>query len=338
MKHKTVALLFGGKSNEHEVSCRSAATVLSALLESGYRVLCIGITKKGDFLLYRGTAAHMQDASWESTPAISPVWFGPDGCIITDEGRAYHPDVVFPVLHGQNCEDGRMQGFLDIWGVPYVGCGTACSVLSMNKALTKRIAVFCDIPTLPWVETRRAGAEENILASLNFPIFIKPVSSGSSVGAARADDMKTLSAALDNAAAIDDAILAEPCFPGREIEVALLSTDQLIVSRPGEVEANATFYDYDTKYKTDTARTYIPARIPDAVSAAARDYAARLFHALGGRHLARVDFFTDGDTLYFNEINTMPGFTSISMYPQLLADSGIPLFDLVSRLVEGADQ
>ncbi len=336
MKQTTVALLFGGKSNEHDISCRSAATVLLALRECGYRTLPIGITREGAFYLYRGSVDRIRCAEWETAPGLCPIWFGSDGSFLTEEGRRYSPNVVFPVLHGQNGEDGRIQGLLDTWGVPYVGCGTACSVLSMNKALTKSISISCGVPTLPWVETLRAGAEDIIRSKFSFPIFIKPVSSGSSVGAGRAENLASLKAALDAAAEVDPHILAEPCFTGRELEVAILDDGETIVSRVGEVASNALFYDYNTKYKADTARTYIPARISDSLQEAARDYALRIFRALGGRHLARVDFFTDDHYLFFNEINTLPGFTSISMYPQLMADHGISLNELVRRLVGAA--
>ncbi len=336
MKTTTVALLFGGRSNEYEVSGRSAATVLTSLRGAGYRVLPIGITRKGSAYLFRGHTDRIRMSTWEDTASLTPVWFGPRGEMLTSDGRAYTPDAVFPVLHGQNCEDGRIQGFLDTWGIPYVGCGTAASVLSWDKALTKRLVRDADIPTLDWVETSRPGAEECILSKLEFPLFIKPCLSGSSVGAACATDPASLTTALDNAACVGGRIIAEPCFTGRELEVAVLDDGEMTVSRVGEVVPNNTFYDYNTKYRADTARTYIPARIPERIAAMARNYAARIFEILGCRHLARVDFFTDDTHLFFNEINTMPGFTSISMYPRLMEDMGIPIPALVTRLVEAA--
>ncbi len=334
MKQTTVALLFGGNSNEYEVSGRSAAAILSSLCQAGYRVLPIGITRRGEALLYDGTIDAIRTSLWEKSSALEPIWFAPRGKLLTSSGMTYLPDAVFPALHGQNCEDGRLQGFLDTWGVPYVGCDTASSVRAWDKALSKRLAVDAQVPTLPWVETARTGAEALILSRFSFPVFIKPVFSGSSVGAARADNLPALTAALDNAALVGGPILAEPCIAARELEVAVLDDRETIVSRVGEIAPNNIFYDYDTKYRTDTARTYIPARISDKMQEQARDYARRMFHVLGCRHLARVDFFADEDRLYFNEINTMPGFTSISMYPRLMEDSGIPLSALVPRLVE----
>ncbi len=335
MKKTTVAVLFGGKSGEHEVSGRSAATILDALHEAGYRTLPIGITREGSFYLFRGSRDHINSSLWETTSGLVPVWFSGNGSLLSSDGRTYSPDVVFPVLHGQCGEDGGIQGFLDTLGVPYVGCGIAASVLSWDKALAKAVARSAGVPTLPWVATERAGAEERILKTLSFPIFIKPAASGSSIGAARADDMSTLTAALD-ASAPYGTILAEPCFRGRELEIAVLDDGDILVSRVGEIDPGAVFYDYETKYRADTAHTYIPARIPSSMADRLRGYAERMFRALGCRHLARIDFFADDEQLFFNEINTMPGFTSISMYPRLMADSGVPLGALVTRLVEGA--
>ncbi len=336
MNRKTVALLFGGKSQEYEVSCRSAATLLAALTEVGYRVLPIGISRAGEFLLFRGDKERIASAAWEGSAACTPVWFCPRGGVMTADGRQLRIDIIFPALHGQNGEDGHLQGFLDTVGIPYVGCGTAASVLAWNKTRAKACAIAAGVPTLPWVETRRVGAEDAILSRLSYPIFIKPVFSGSSVGAGRADDAPSLAAALDAAACVSDTILAEPCVAGQELEIAVLDDGEPLISRVGEVIPNSTFYDYDTKYCSDTARTVIPARLSDNIAETARQYARCMFTALGCRHLARVDFFAVGERLYFNEINTLPGFTSISMYPRLMEDSGIPLSALVRRLAEAA--
>ncbi len=336
MKEITVALLFGGKSNEHEVSCRSAATILVALQAAGYRVLPIGITQSGGYYLYQGEAAQLGSAAWEDSPDLIPLWFGANGNMMTEDGRIFHPHVAFPLLHGQYGEDGKIQGFLESLGIPYIGCDISASLFAWDKVVAKKTAADMGIPTLPWVETSRVGAETVILKNLSFPIFIKPVVSGSSVGAGRADTTTELTHILNIAAETAPRIMAEPCFSGREIEVAILSDGEAVVSRVGEIAPNNTFYDYDTKYRTDTARIYIPARIPDRIAAQARDYALRIFHALGCRHLARVDFFATDELIFFNEINTMPGFTSASMYPCLMEDNGIPLETLVKRLVEAA--
>lgn len=336
MKHLTVALLFGGRSNEHEVSARSAAAILKALREAGHRVLPIGIRHDGVWYLWGGGADALASGAWESSPALSRIWFGTGGSFFTESGRTYTPDVVFPALHGQYCEDGRLQGFLDYWGVPYVGCGVESSVLCMNKALTKRLAADAGVPVLPWVATGRDGAEEAVLRKLSFPLFIKPARSGSSVGAAKAETREELKTALDTACGVDSLVMAEPLFRGQELEVAVLSEPGLTVSRVGEICCKAPFYDYETKYRTSDAETRIPAQISDACAAKARAYAETVFRTLGCRHLARVDFFASGEELFFNEINTMPGFTSISMYPALMQDAGIPLPELLTRLLRAA--
>jgi D-alanine-D-alanine ligase len=299
-------------------------------------VLPLGIDRTGNWYLSAGKPESLSDGTWLGSPALSRIWFGFDGSFFSESGRTYTPDVVFPALHGQFCEDGRLQGFLDYWGVPYVGCGVESSVLAMNKVLSKRLAHEAGIPTLPWVQTHRDGAKEAILRKLSFPLFIKPVHSGSSIGAARADTERELEAALEIAFSVDDTILAEPFFAGRELEVAVLDDGTPTVSRVGEIAYHTTFYDYETKYHGSAAETYLPARISDGLATRARQSAAILFRTLGCRHLARVDFFTDGEQLYFNEINTLPGFTSGSLYPALMQDSGISLPALLTRLCNAA--
>ncbi len=337
MKRLDIALLFGGKSNEFQVSGRSAATLLRALREAGHRVFPLGISRQGDWYYYHGREEAMEDGSWESSAALTPFWVGRGG-FFTEAGRLHRPQVIFPALHGQNCEDGRLQGFLDTWGIPYVGCGTPSSVLCMDKAASKAVATQVGVPTLPWVKASPEGAEEAILGKLSFPLFIKPVCSGSSRGASAVFTREELAPAIAAAAKEDAYLLAEPFVRGRELEVAILEEGGVLtVSAVGEVCPNATFYDYDTKYSKDSpATTHIPADLPSTVSDTLRHYAATLFRALGCRHLARVDFFLCEEGCYFNEINTLPGFTSISMYPSLMAHAGIPLPQLATRLCEAA--
>ena len=182
MKRPLVALLFGGKSPEYEVSCRSAATIRDALLTAGYELLPVGISREGVFYLFRGSPERIFAATWEASPGLSRMWFAPGGGFFTDSGRLYRPDVVFPAVHGTGCEDGRLQGFLDTWGIPYVGCGVEASALAMNKYLAKETARRIGIPTLPEVCLTRDTSEET-LRGLHYPLFLKPARSGSSVGA-----------------------------------------------------------------------------------------------------------------------------------------------------------
>lgn len=335
MKRPLVALLFGGKSPEYEVSCRSAATIRDALLTAGYELLPVGISREGVFYLFRGSPERIFAATWEASPGLSRMWFAPGGGFFTDSGRLYRPDVIFPAVHGTGCEDGRLQGFLDTWGIPYVGCGVEASALAMNKYLAKETARRIGIPTLPEVCLTRDTSEE-ILRGLHYPLFLKPARSGSSVGASPVGSPEQLPEALGRALAEDTLALAEPLVAARELEVAVLDDGTLRVSAPGEVLTDRAFYDYETKYLRGTTRLAVPASLPTADAETLSDYARRLFLALGCRHLARVDFFAVGDTYYFNEINTLPGFTEDSMYPALVGTLGFDTVTLCDTLIRRA--
>lgn len=334
MKQLTIALLFGGQSHEHHVSCQSAVGVYHALRVAGHNVLPIGISPTGDWYLWRGSMTAIPP-KWYTLPTCQTITLAPHGKLSTGEDT-YSPQVAFPVLHGPFCEDGRLQGLLDLWGIPYVGCGVEASVLSMNKVLTKRVAEGIGIPTLPYVALTPHTPKEGILEHLAFPLFVKPARAGSSVGCGMALDPQALETALATAFSVDDTVLVEPFTKGQEVEVAVFEDKDLVVSRVGEILSTSPFYDYETKYGAKCAKTRIPANIPCHLQELARTYAATLFRALGCRHLSRVDFFVTKEGLYLNEINTLPGFTPISMYPSLMEDAGIPLPDLVSRLCRAA--
>ena len=334
MKTLTVALLFGGQSNEHAISCRSALTVLSALQAGGYSVLPIGITNGGKWLLWRADPKGIADPNWEHAPNLHPLTVAPDGWLYTHEGRAYHVDVAFPILHGQGGEDGKVQGFLHYWGVPYVGCGVEASALSMNKILAKRLVKEAGVPTLPWRYCTPNTAPEEL--SPHLPLFIKAVRSGSSLGAAAAHTEAQLPSALSQALSVDGEALAEPFFRAKEIEVAVFDDGDRTVSMPAEIETSSDFYDFDTKYVSGTTRAYLPARLDEEQTALVRKYASLVFDTLGCRHLSRVDFFVSNEHIYFNEINTMPGFTPDSLYPRMMDRAGLDLPTLASRLVEAA--
>lgn len=335
MKHPLVALLFGGKSPEYEVSCRSAAAIRDALLTAGYELLPIGISREGAFYLFRGSPERIFAATWEASAGLSRVWFTPGGGFFTDSGRLYRPDVIFPAVHGTYCEDGRLQGFLDTWGIPYVGCGVEASARAMNKLLSKEAARAVGIPTLPEV-CLTPDAPEELLHTLTYPCFLKPARSGSSVGASPVGSAAELPAALEKAFAEDSLVLSEPLVSARELEVAVLDDGALRVSAPGEILTDRAFYDYETKYLRGTTRLAVPASVTETDARTLSGYAERLFRALGCRHLARVDFFGVGDAYYFNEINTMPGFTADSMYPALAATLGYDLVTLCDTLVRRA--
>lgn len=349
MKKLSVCVLFGGISPEHEVSLRSAESVLNHMDPEKYNIFPVGITKSGDWILFTGTDYSMlPSGQWQEYPGnrratISPVRgqgllsFEGD-CVVRER-----IDVVFPVLHGENGEDGAMQGLLQMAGIPYVGSHVAASAVAMDKTLTKLVVDQIGQTQAAWMLVRRAELYrrmEAVLAQVQqkfaFPVFVKPAGTGSSVGVSKATDAVSLQKALLAAAEYDEKILVEEFIHGREVEVAVMGNDSPIASICGEIDSGAEFYDYDAKYITDTSVAYIPARIDEDVAEQVRDAAVKIYAALGCRGLSRVDFFVtyEENKPVFNEINTLPGFTSISMYPKLFEASGFAYDALLDRLLE----
>ena len=348
MKKLSVCILFGGMSPEHEVSLRSAESVLNNIDKEKYNIFPVGITRDGDWVLYGGKDySKLVTGEWRSCPenrraTISPVRgqgllsFEGD-CVVRER-----IDVVFPVLHGENGEDGAMQGLLQMAGIPYVGPHISASAVAMDKSLTKLVVDHAGVPQAAWQLVRDAELEnhmENTLDLLEnrfrYPMFVKPAGTGSSVGVSKAADRDVLRSSLRYAAKYDKKILVEEFIRGREIEVAVMGNDNPVASICGEIDSGAEFYDYDAKYVTDTSTAYIPARLPDDVEEVVREAAIKVYRAVGCQGLSRVDFFVtfDENRVVFNEINTIPGFTSISMYPTLFAASGIPYPQLIDELI-----
>ena len=348
MKKLSVCILFGGMSPEHEVSLRSAESVLNNIDKEKYNIFPVGITKEGDWILFGGKDYSMlPSGEWKNHPAnrkaaISPVRgqgllsFEGD-CVVRER-----IDVVFPVLHGENGEDGAMQGLLQLAGIPYVGPHVAASAVSMDKTLTKLVCDQAEIPQAAWQLVRRGDTLNRMDATVEklekrfaYPMFVKPAGTGSSVGVSKAADREGLSAALVEAAKFDDKILVEEFIHGREIEVAVMGNENPVASVCGEIDSGADFYDYEAKYITSTSTAYVPARIPEAIGEKVREAAINVYTAIGCQGLSRVDFFVtyEENRVVFNEINTLPGFTSISMYPKLFGASGIPYGDLIDKLL-----
>ena len=335
-------------SPEHEVSLRSAEFVLNSLDPEKFNVFPVGITKNGDWILYTGTDySLLPTGQWKNYPenrraAISPVRgqgllsFEGD-CVVRE-----WIDVVFPVLHGENGEDGAMQGLLQMAGIPYVGPHVAASAVAMDKTLTKLVVDQAGIRQAAWmlvrstdVDSRIDWAMDQVEKKFSYPVFVKPAGTGSSVGVSKAADRNALKDALLKAGTYDTKILVEEFIAGREVEVAVMGNESPVASICGEIDSGAEFYDYDAKYVTDTSVAYIPARISEDISEQVRDKAVQIYSAIGCQGLSRVDFFVTyaGDEVVFNEINTLPGFTSISMFPKLFAASGIPAGQLVEELL-----
>lgn len=349
MEKLNVCVLFGGISPEHEVSLRSAESVLQNLNPEKYNVIPVGITKEGQWIYYAGMDySQLPTGQWLDNPENHPVAISPvrgQGllCFQGDRVEQERIDVVFPVLHGENGEDGAMQGLLQMAGIPYVGPHVAESAVAMDKTLTKLVADNAGVPQAAWelVRAKELSARmEQVIAKLesrfSYPVFVKPAGTGSSVGVSKAADRQQLEQALTKAAAFDDKLLVEEFIHGREVEVAVMGNANPVASICGEIDSGAEFYDYDAKYITDTSVAYIPARIYEEVAEQVREQAVRIYSAIGCQGLSRVDFFVtyEDQRVVFNEINTLPGFTSISMYPKLFAASGVEYEDLLDRLLE----
>jgi D-alanine-D-alanine ligase len=349
MKKLSVCVLFGGISPEHEVSLRSAEFVLNSLDPEKFNIFPVGITQNGDWVLYGGKDySLLPTGEWKEHPdnrraAISPVRgqgllsFEGD-CVVRE-----WIDVVFPVLHGENGEDGAMQGLLQMAGIPYVGPHVAASAVAMDKTLTKLVVDQAGIRQAAWMLVRNSDLDnrvdwviDQVEGKFSYPVFVKPAGTGSSVGVSKAADRAALKDALLKAGTYDSKVLVEEFICGREVEVAVMGNESPVASICGEIDSGAEFYDYDAKYVTDTSVAYIPARISEDVSEQVRDMAVRIYSAIGCQGLSRVDFFVtyEGDEVVFNEINTLPGFTSISMFPKLFAASGIPAGQLVEELLD----
>lgn len=349
MKSLSVCILFGGVSPEHEVSLRSAESVLNNIDESKYNVFPVGITKEGKWILYGGKDySDLPSGRWLTHPdnrqaAISPIR---GQGLLTFEGDCVvrqQIDVVFPVLHGENGEDGTIQGLLQLAGIPYVGPHVAASAVAMDKTLTKLVVDQAGITQAAWNLVRRSdmgsrmeGTLDALEAKFAYPMFVKPAGTGSSVGVSKATEREDLKKALLEAGKYDDKVLVEDFIRGREIEVAVMGNESPVASVCGEIDSGADFYDYDAKYITDTSVSYIPARIPEDVAETVRDTAVKVYKAIGCQGLSRVDFFVtwQENRVVFNEINTIPGFTSISMYPKLFGASGVPYSQLIDQLLE----
>ncbi len=348
MNKLNVCVLFGGISPEHKVSLRSAESVLNNMSSDKYHIFPVGITQEGQWILYGGDDySQLPDGRWLTHPqnrkaVISPV--RGQGLLCYDETgvTAQNIDVVFPVLHGENGEDGAMQGLLQMAGIPYVGPHVSESAVCMDKTLTKLAADQAGVTQANWLlvhsenlDTKMEQWIFHVEKRFDYPVFVKPSGTGSSVGISKAADRDGLREALKYAAKYGRKILVEEFIHGREVEVAVLGNENPVASVCGEIDSGAEFYDYDAKYTTDTSVAYIPARISEEVAESVREQAIKVYTTIGCQGLSRVDFFVtyDDDRVVFNEINTLPGFTSISMYPKLFEASGVPYGQLIDQLI-----
>lgn len=373
---KTAAVLFGAVSSEYEVSLRSAASVLRNFPRDRYDVIMLGITKDGRWLEYTGDIDLIERDEWSQSPHAHPAILSPDrshsgllrlssnaraaasadlGGNITVGSAASLPlaeastvkiDVAFPVMHGEHAEDGTLQGLLEVAGIPYVGCGVLSSAACMDKAVTHALLESAGIEMTPWVQVFRweMGSIGDLApaweARLGYPMFVKPANTGSSVGVSKVRDRIELVNALQDAFRYDRKAIVEQAIRGKELECAVLGNyTRAEASVVGEIVPHHEFYDYDGKYLDDSTDLFIPARISEEDSNRLQEAAVKAFRVMGCTGMARVDFFLreDGHILV-NELNTIPGFTSISMYPKLFAAAGVPYPELIARLLALASE
>jgi D-alanine-D-alanine ligase len=343
-KRLRVGVLFGGRSGEHEVSLASAASVIRGMDPDKYEAVPIGITKDGHWLVGEGAAKLLPDILKNGRRVMLTADPTEAAVVPLDRGAgAQRFDVIFPVMHGTFGEDGTIQGMLELANLPFVGAGVLGSAIGMDKDVSKRLCQAAGIPVVPWITVQRwrwekepAAVQAEIEAKLEYPVFVKPAALGSSVGMTKAHNAAELAPALNLACEFGMKILVESAVSAREIEVSVLGNHEPQASVPGEIVPHREFYDYTAKYLEDGTQLLIPADLKPPQVKKIQSLAVEAFQALELSGMARVDFFLDKTSgkLFLNEVNTIPGFTSISMYPKMWEASGIPFRELIDRLIE----
>jgi D-alanine-D-alanine ligase len=340
-----VGVLFGGRSGEHEVSLASAASVIRGLDPQKYEAVPIGITKEGHWLIGAGAQKMLPEVLKAGQRVVMSADPTETALIALDGSNAggQKLDVVFPVIHGTFGEDGTMQGLLELAGLPFVGAGVLGSAIGMDKDVAKKLMQVAGIPVVPWIAVQRADSERNpkeirrvVEKKFKYPVFVKPATLGSSVGMTKVHSRAELRPALDLAAEFAMKILVERAVSAREIEVSVLGNHDPKASIPGEIVPHREFYDYAAKYLEEGTQLLIPAKLKKSEIKKVQGLAVTAFKALELSGMARVDFFIEkrGGKIFLNEVNTIPGFTSISMYPKLWEADGIPFRELISKLLE----
>ncbi len=349
MEKRRIAVIFGGCSSEHEVSRLSAKCVIDNIPKEKYEVLTIGIDKAGRWFLTDSSTDDIATGTWEQNAGNRAAFLSPDrsirGLVVLNGSTCeiVKLDAVFPVLHGKNGEDGTIQGLFQMADLPFVGCGTLASAVCMDKAVAHTLLTGARIKQANYLwffacNYTGEGVEKTkrkVEARLGYPVFVKPANAGSSVGVSKVNCEEELDAAVAKAAHEDGKVIIEECIVGQEVECAVMGNDVPKASIVGEIAPSADFYDYDDKYKNGTSQLYIPAHLAPEVAEELRHTAERAYRLLGCTGLARVDFFVrNGDEILLNEINTLPGFTSISMYPKLWEACGVSIPELLDQLIQ----
>lgn len=326
---RSVCIIFGGKSEEYEVSLRSAYCVLENIDTDKYKITKIGVTRDGKWFKFLGENDEILKDEWQKHTEIIKIDFS-TGCV----DNLGEIDIIFPVMHGTFCEDGRLQGIFEALNIKYVGCDSLSSFLCMDKELTKMVAEKHGVPVVPSI---CIASKADLPKKISYPVFIKPCLSGSSRGASRVECDTILDSALDNAFLYSSKVLIEKFIDATECEIGALQlpNGEVIFSEVGSLSYSSDFYDYETKYINSGTAYSIPAKIPTEISDKIKKYAKILFECLGCRDFARLDFFvTNSYEIYFNEINTLPGFTSISMYPMLFENMGYSIGEIIDILLK----
>lgn len=344
MSKQNLAVIFGGQSSEHEISCMSASNIIQCIDAQRYNIILVGITKEGHWVEAADLNA-VQDGSWRQSK--TSIVLSPDATRIglyrmseDEKAQFVHLDVIFPVLHGLYGEDGTVQGLFKLAGIPFVGCGLFASAAGMDKLYTKIIVDTLGIRQAKYVPVYKEELPKmdevvaRVESALEYPVFVKPSRAGSSKGVNKAANREQLKNALIEAADNDRKILVEETIIGREVECAVLGNLDVKASGVGEILSADEFYDFDAKYYNSESKTLVDPPMPENMREQIREDAVKIFMALDGRGLSRVDFFLTESGVVFNEINTLPGFTAISMYPMLWEAQGIPKKELVQKLID----
>lgn len=346
MTTKSVAVLFGGRSSEYEVSLLSAASVIDQLVHSNYDIIPIGITREGTWLRYRGSTEDIRNDKWHAHASCIPAFISPSKSVagiielVGTEYRTTPVDVVFPVLHGKNGEDGTVQGLLELSGIPFVGCDTLSSAICMDKGIASQLVRAAGIETAASVSAYANDDLESVIKDaekLGFPLYIKPAKSGSSFGITKAYNRSELANGIRSAFLHDKKVMIEQNVGGFEVGCAVLGHVEPFVAEVDEIELSGEFFDYEEKYSLRSTKIHLPARIDADIAAKIKEAALLVYKTLGCTGLARVDMFlTEEGRIVFNEVNTMPGFTASSRYPNMMNRSGITYPQLMNRLIEQA--
>lgn len=344
---KKIALLFGGKSSEYEVSLKSASAVLKALDSEKYTIIKIGITRNGDWYHFNGEDDRIATDSWlnhDSCQRVIPlIGGGQRGFLIQETNQVLPVDVLFPVLHGEFVEDGCIQGVFEWMELPYVGCKTAASAICMNKELTHRFANSLGIKTTPSIRCMTHDPDfqaiKRFVQKEQFPVFVKPLCGGSSKGINRVTEMAQLPQAIEEIKQMDTHFVIEKAIDGFEVGCGILGNDELVIGEVDEIKLGDGFFDYTEKYQMISSKIHLPARISADMKREVRYQATKLYRLLGCQGLARIDFFiTRNGEVFLNEINTMPGFTDNSRYPNMLKERGYSYEAILDRLIDLAEE